>query len=244
MTFLSFDEIKKSFGKNVVLKDITLRLNQGEIFGFVGKSGGGKSTLLNILTGIMKPDSGKIFFEGKRIGRNNKYLKKHIGFVSQYDSLFPEMTLKENCYYFGRLYGVKRKLMEKRFLELARLLDLAPFIHKKISTYSGGMVKRANILISLIHYPQLLILDEPTVGLDSILRDSLWEYIRKLNKKENITIFLVTHLLEEIEDNCNRAGILKNGEIVAVATLEQYKQRFGNVEFKKIFAEIMKNEDI
>ena len=244
MKFLVFEEITKSFSKKRILNGVSFYVRKGEIFGLIGRSGGGKSTLLNILTGLSKADSGKIFLDGKEVTKNTKFLKQNIGFVSQTDSLFPELTLKENCFYFGRLYSVKKSLIQTRFNKLCHILNLNSVKDKKLSVFSGGMVKRANILVSLIHFPELLILDEPTTGLDAILRDNLWDYIKKLNESEKITVILVTHLLDEVENNCDSVGILKKGKIVAFAPLENYRKKYIGRDFKEIFEGILNNENI
>jgi len=244
MNFLVFEQITKSFSKKSVLNEVSFYVRKGEIFGFVGRSGGGKSTLLNILTGLSRADSGKIFLDGKEVTRNTKFLKQNIGFVSQTDSLFPELTLRENCFYFGNLYSVKKDLMQTRFNKLCNILNLNSVKDKKLSVFSGGMVKRANILVSLIHFPELLILDEPTTGLDAILRDNLWSYIKKLNKSEKISVLLVTHLLDEVENNCDSVGILKKGKIVAFAPLEDYQKKYPGRNFKEVFEGIINYESI
>jgi ABC-2 type transport system ATP-binding protein len=241
---LIFDKVKKSFGKKVVLNEVSFSVQRSDIFGFVGKSGGGKSTLIRILLGISKLTSGYIYFANKKISKDLMSLRKKVGFVSQGNSLFLELTLRENCKYFANLYGVKKDDFEERFNELVVILKFKGVEKFKLSTFSGGMLKRANILASLIHKPEILVLDEPTAGLDAMLREGLWKYIRNLNKEEGLTIFLVSHLLDEIEENCNRIGILKNGRIVALSEMKEYKKVYGKRSFKEIFQEIMKDENI
>ena len=238
---LTFYNIKKSFGNNHVLKDISFFIEEGDVLGFVGKSGGGKSTFLNILLGILRSTSGKIYFRSKNVTQRSKDLKKQIGFVSQANSLFPELTLRENCEYFGKLYSLKKSTIKKRFSNFVKLLEFSGFEDSKLSSFSGGMIKRANILVSLIHNPKILVLDEPTVGLDSVLREDLWKYIRELNREENITVLLVTHLLDEVDNNCNKVGVLKEGEIFSLAKLDEYRKVYGNKPFSDIFREIMKS---
>lgn len=226
MNLLEFDHIKKRFGNNEVLKDISFSITEGDIFGLIGKSGSGKSTLLKILVGMVEADSGIIRFEDKNVLHKLNYLRKNTGFATQGNLLIDELSIKENSFYFGELYGIKRKKIKKRFNELLELLGLEGFGDTLIRNLSGGMEKRANILISLIHKPKLLILDEPTVGLDSMLREVIWKYIHKINE-EGTTILIISHLLEEIEENCDKVGVLKDGEIIALATVEQYKNKYG-----------------
>ena len=240
MHLIEFKKVKKSFDKKEVLKDVSFDVNEGEVFGLIGKSGGGKSTLLKILIGLLCIDSGEIIFEGKNALKKLNYLRKNTGFATQENMLFQELSVKENAFYFGDLYGMKKSAIKEEFDKLIKLLGL--YGHEKtiIKNLSGGMQKRANILVSLIHKPKLLILDEPTVGLDSILRDILWKYIHEINKT-GTTILVTSHLLDEIEENCDRIGILEKGEVGGVGTIKQYKTKFGkNKSLNQIFQEILK----
>jgi ABC-2 type transport system ATP-binding protein len=243
MSLIRFHNIKKTFGKKEVLSNVSFEINEGEIFGLVGRSGGGKTTLLKILIGMLRVDEGKIFFEGKDILKRLTDLRKNTGFATQENMLFNELTVKENSYYFGELYGLHKKDLKDRFSELIDLLGLVGFENSLIKNLSGGMAKRANLLVALIHKPKLLILDEPTVGLDPLLRKNLWRYIHKINDEEGMTIFVISHLLEEMEENCTRIGILKNGNIVALATPSEYKAKY-KISFGEIFQEVMRNESL
>ncbi len=243
MVFLDFVGVKKRYGKKEVLSDVTLSIQENEIFGLVGSSGGGKSTLLKILVGMASASGGKILFRDKDVLRRPEFLRKNIGFATQKNMLFDELTLKENAFYFGRLYSMGRREIRERFLELTPLLGLSGFENLQIKNYSGGMVKRANLLISLIHNPKLLILDEPTVGLDPVLRDILWKYIHNINKN-GTTILVISHLLDEIGEHCDRAGILKRGKIVAFGSIKQYKKAYMGKNFQEIFEAIIKNEEL
>ncbi len=239
MVFLEFKDIKKGFrGKNV-LNGISFFIKKGEIFGLIGKSGGGKSTLLKIIVGMINVDKGKVIFDGRDALKKRNYLRKKTGFATQENMLFNELTIRENSYYFGKLYNVKKKIIKKRFNELLNLLGLEGFENTQVTYLSGGMKKRANILVSLIHGPELLILDEPTVGLDSILRGILWKYIQRINK-EGTTILVTSHLLDEIDENCNRVAILNKGKIYAMATPNQYKSNYGkNKTLNEIFQKLL-----
>jgi len=243
MRLLEFKNIKKRFGTNEVLSDISFNIKEGEILGLVGGSGCGKSTFLNVLIGILRPDYGGISFEGKNALKKLDYLRKKTGFATQGNMLFDELTIRENSLYFGELYGMKRKYIKIRINDLIPLMGLEGFENVQIKHLSGGMAKRANLLVSLIHNPKLLILDEPTVGLDSFLRNALWAYIRKINK-EGITILVTSHLLDEIEGNCDRVAVLKNGKIVAIGSISAYRKIYGNVPFSAVFENILKNENI
>jgi len=238
MNLLEFHDVKKNFKKKEVLSNISFKIGSGEIYGLIGKSGSGKSTLLNILIGMVGINGGSILFEGKEAMKKINELRRNTGFATQENMLFDELTIRENCFYFGDLYGMKKKDIQTRFTELITFLDLNGFEDTFISNLSGGMIKRANLLVSLIHNPKLLILDEPTVGLDPIVRNLLWRYIHKINS-EGTTILVTSHLLEEIEQNCHRVGIIKQGKIYSEGTLAEYKKFFGLNSLNEIFQVIM-----
>jgi len=239
MDLLEFRSIKKRFRKKEVLVDISFNIKQGEIFGLVGKSGCGKSTLLKILIGMVKEDGGSILFDNHDTHKRLNYLRENTGFATQDNMLFEELTIKENSFYFGELYGIKRIDIKQRFSELIKLMGLVGFEDTQINNLSGGMVKRANILVSLIHGPKLLVLDEPTVGLDPLLRSTLWSYIKKINK-DGTTVLVTSHLLDEIEENCDRVAILNNGKVISVASIVQYKEKYGkNKTFGQVFREML-----
>jgi len=239
MNLIEFWDIKKRYGKRDILQDVSFVIKQGEIFGLIGRSGCGKSTLLKILIGMAESDAGTILFEGQHVNRDIRYLRKNTGFATQDNLLFNELSVKENSFYFGKLYGMKKKDIEENFKKLVCLLGLEDFADTMVSQLSGGMVKRANILVSLIHKPKLLILDEPTTGLDPVLRKILWEYIQEINKT-GTTILVTSHLLEEIEENCDRVAVLNKGRIIALASVKEYKSKYKNSSFNEIFEEILK----
>ncbi len=241
MFFLEFKEIEKRYKERIILTGINFKIKKGEIFGLVGASGCGKTTLLKILIGITDADKGEILFDNKNVIFKPDYLRKETGFASQENTLFDELTVKENALYFGGLYGLKRNEIEKKLKELLKLLNLELTENFLVNQLSGGMKKRANLLVSLIHDPNLLILDEPTVGLDSILRETLWNHILEINKR-GTTIIVTSHLLDEIEKNCDRIAILKDGAIISVASPDEYKKEYGrNKSFTEIFELILKN---
>ncbi len=244
MDLVKFQNIKKSFGKKEVLKDISFGIESGEICGLIGMSGCGKTTLFNILMGIVSKDEGEIFFKNEQIKGNLNKIRKEWGFATQNNMIFDELSVKENCQYFGSLYGLKRKNIVERMNELLNLFKLAEFENELIRNLSGGMKKRANLLISLIHSPSLLILDEPTVGLDLVLRNILWSYIKDINKI-GTTILISSHLTDEIEQNCSNVLIIKNGRIIANATPKEYLSKYPKYKnLGGVFEMLMKNEDI
>lgn len=227
MVLLELKEVKKKFKRKLVLDNFSLSLDNGEILGLIGRSGCGKSTLLKIIVGMTSANSGKIYFDGKNALWNLKYLRKNTGFATQENMIFDELTIKENSFYFGKLYGMRKKDIIINFKKLISLLELVGYEKTLAKNLSGGMLKRANILVSLIHNPKLLILDEPTVGLDPGLRKILWNYIHEINKS-GTTIIVTSHLLEEIQANTDRIAIMNSGKIVSIGSYQDYQNHFPN----------------
>lgn len=242
MYLLEFNGIEKRYGKKEILKDLSLKIKEGEIFGLIGRSGEGKTTLLKVLIGMARADKGQVYFEKTLLPSDPLYLRRKTGFATQENTLFEELTIAENSRYFGTLYGLKKKEIHERLQELLVLLELKGFENLLVKQISGGMKKRANLLVSLIHGPKLLVLDEPTVGLDPLIRKNIWNYIHKIHEA-GTTILVTSHILEEIERNCDRIGVLSKGEIIAVGSLEQYHATYPKAEsLNDIFEVIVKEE--
>ncbi len=244
MELVKFVDIKKSFKKKEVLKGVSFSIESGEICGLMGMSGCGKTTLFNILMGLVNKDEGDIFFRGEKIENNFNKIRCEWGFATQASMIFEELSIRENCNYFGSLYGLRRKKIKEKLDELLKLFKLSEFENELIRNLSGGMKKRANLLVSLIHSPSLLILDEPTVGLDPVLRSILWSYIKNINKT-GTTILVSSHLAEEIEQNCSNILIMKNGKIAADAKPKEYFEKYNKFkDLEGIFTMLMKDENI
>ncbi len=244
MYLLEFNGIEKRYGKKEILKNLSLKIKEGEIFGLIGRSGEGKTTLLKVLIGMTRADKGKVYFEKTLLPSDPLYLRRKTGFATQENTLFEELTIAENSYYFGTLYGLSKKDIKASLQELLILLELKEFENLLVKNLSGGMKKRANLLVSLIHKPKLLVLDEPTVGLDPLIRKNIWEYIHKINQS-GTTILVTSHILEEIENNCNRIGILNKGEMATVGTIEQYKTSYPKAtSLNDVFEAVLKQEPI
>lgn len=217
---LSIEHLTKSFGTQEVLKDLNLNIRKGEIYALLGKNGSGKSTTIKILCNLLNADGGTILFNDKPLDPQSRY---NIGVAPQEISVYSNLTFKENLYFFGNLYGLKGENLKRRVDELFDVFDLHQHAHKRIDELSGGWKRRINLAVALIHNPDLLILDEPTAGLDIEIRNELWTLIGEL-KKKGISILLTTHLLEEAENLCDRIGILHNGIIQAEGTLDELKK--------------------
>jgi ABC-2 type transport system ATP-binding protein len=217
---LKIEHLVKNYGDQVVLKDLNLNIRKGEIYALLGKNGSGKSTTIKILCNLLNSDGGTILFKERTLNHQTKY---EIGIAPQEISVYNNLTFRENLQFFGNLYGLHREILNRRILELFDIFGLHQHANKRINELSGGWKRRINLAVALIHNPDLLILDEPTAGLDIEIRNELWTLIGELKKKE-ISILLTTHLLEEAESLCDRIGILHNGIIHAEGTLEELKQ--------------------
>lgn len=222
MKILEVSNLKKKYGNNEVVKGISFSVNKGEILGFLGPNGAGKSTTINILSTALKASNGEMKFMGKDILTNKKKYKSKLGIVPQSLAIFENLSALENVKYFGSFYGLKGeklKAQSEKALEMVGLLDRANDLPK---TYSGGMKRRLNIACALAHEPELLILDEPTVGIDPQSRNHILESIKEL-RNNGTTIIYTTHYMEEVEAISDRALIIDNGQIIAEGTLEDLK---------------------
>jgi len=212
-----------------VLKGINFNIYQGELFGLIGKSGAGKTTLLRSLIGFYKVDSGKILYKGKEVTHNLKEIKQLFGFGTQDNCFYQELTCAENMRYFGKLYRLPKKRIEQNIERLLKLVGLWEFKNQIANEMSGGMQRRLDLACALIHDPKILILDEPTTGLDPTLRRSMWELIERINLL-GITIIISSHLLEEIEQICTKVAMIKSGRILVTGSPDQLKELYSKNE--------------
>lgn len=219
--------ISKSFGENTVLQNIDFDIKTGEIFGIIGTSGAGKTTMLNLLVGFLKPDGGDVLLslqDGtiQSVLKRPDLIKKHIGFSTQTPSFYNKLTVRENMEHFAKLYHISPSEIIRRCNALMDLVGLKEAKDVLAANLSGGMQKRLDIACALLPDPRMLILDEPTADLDPILRKQLWELIRQINAK-GTTIILASHFLAEIELLCSRIAILQNKKIVELGTAQQLR---------------------
>ena len=212
-SILTLENIKKKFNHNIVLNDVSFDIPKGSIFAFLGSNGAGKSTLLNIIIQILLPTSGKILMNGGNI------LKNKIGVVFQENTFDDELTVYENMMIRGKLYNIKKKILEKRILDITTELGINSFLHTKYKYCSGGQKRIAMIARALLVDPEIIIMDEPTTALDIETRRKLWEFLLKLNKEKNVTIFFSSHYIEEADVATNLC-ILKAGKIIFNGTYE------------------------
>ena len=218
---LKIENLKKSYGGRPVLQDLTLNIPDGEIYGLLGQNGAGKTTTINIICNLLKADSGAIAINNQSV---SEATKKLIGVAPQENLLYKTLSCEENLNFYAQIYGLnaqERRQQIEICLAAVNLLDRAK---SPVETLSGGMQRRLNIAVALVHQPKLVILDEPTTGLDIEARYEIWDLIRRL-KNQGITVLLTTHLLDEAERLCQRTGIMKGGRIVAEGSLEELRKR-------------------
>jgi ABC-2 type transport system ATP-binding protein len=223
MTFQSsirIQQINKQFGDKTVLRNINLEVRQAEIFGLLGPSGSGKTTLVRLIAGIDDPTSGEVYVMNQRMPQLG--MMSRIGYMAQSDALYGELTAQENMEFFASLFGLGRGKRKKRIYDVMELVGLTDHLKKQVSSYSGGMKRRLSLAISLLHEPALLILDEPTVGIDPVLRKSIWMELEKLSS-QGTTILLTTHVMDEA-DKCHRLGMIRDGSLIAVGSPSELKQ--------------------
>lgn len=215
----------KRYGDFVAVNDISFDVEEGSVFAFLGPNGAGKSTTINTLCTIFEKTSGTLLIDGKDVSRQKSEVRSAIGVVFQDSTLDAKMTIEENLKMHCVFYNIPNKEVEERIRFVLNLVDLTDERKKMVSALSGGMKRRVEIARGLVHYPKVLFLDEPTTGLDPQTRAHIWEYIMKLQKERNITIFLTTHYMEEAEI-CNKIAIMDGGVIVAHDTPYALKKRY------------------
>lgn len=221
-------DLTKKFGSLTAVDKVNLQVNEGEIFGLLGPNGAGKSTTISMLCTILKPTSGTAKVNGYDIVKQPGEVRKSIGIVFQDPSIDDKLTGRENMEMHADLYDVPRDVMYSRIDDVLKLVELEDRASHFVNTYSGGMRRRLEIARSLIHYPKVLFLDEPTIGLDPQSRDHIWNYIRDLKKRENITIILTTHYMEEADELCDRIAIIDRSKIIALDTPHNLKEHLEN----------------
>jgi len=228
MHAIKVDSLSKRFQKFKAVDNISFQIEEGEIFGFLGPNGAGKSTTMMILTTLLKPTSGNASVQGLDVVTQAKKVRENIGFVQQEIGVDEYLTGRENLIFQSRISQMPKDLVQSRIDEVISLVELEEKQNEAAITYSGGMRKRLDIACGLIHRPKVLFLDEPTVGLDIQTRRKIWEYIRKIHKEFDMTLFVSTHYMEEADKLCDRVGIIDYGKIQVIDTPEIMKNAMGN----------------
>ena len=227
MGIMELKGLCKKFHNITAVDDLSFEVNQGEIFGFLGPNGAGKTTTISMLATLLEPSSGNAIINGLDISKQKSMVRKSIGIVFQDSSLDDELTAYENLKFHAVMYELDNQLSSIRINELLRLVDLESRKNDVVRTFSGGMKRRLEIARGIMHHPKIIFLDEPTIGLDPQTRAHIWEYVRKLNETEGITIILTTHYMEEADKLCDRIAIIDHGKIIALDTPSSLKGMIG-----------------
>ena len=218
------EKVSKDYGKSRVLQDVSLGIKPAEVFGILGPSGAGKTTMVKLIAGIDYPSSGSITVLDEKMP--NLKTMNRIGFMAQSDALYEELTAEENIDFFAGIYSLSKQKKIIRKKQVMELVNLSADLKKPVYKFSGGMKRRLSLAISLLHEPEIIILDEPTVGIDPILRKTIWDELEVL-RQQGITIIVTTHVMDEA-DKCMRLAMIREGKLIAVGSPEELKQGSGS----------------
>jgi ABC-2 type transport system ATP-binding protein len=233
---VTIENLVKDYPGTRAVCGIDLEILEGEFFGLLGPNGAGKTTTIALLTGLIEPSGGRILIDGISLSSDPLEAKSRMGFVPQDFAFYPTLDAVDNLRFFGRLYGLRGPRLTKRIHDVLEIAGLQEKTRQPVATFSNGMMRRLNLAIGLIHEPHILILDEPTVGVDAHMRNALYETLDRLNR-QGVTVLYTTHQMEEAQRLCRRVAIMDQGRILTVDTPEALIRRFGQglvrVEFKK-----------
>jgi ABC-2 type transport system ATP-binding protein len=217
--FLEVLDVRKSYGPTVALDSVRFDVHQGEVFGLLGPNGAGKTTLMSILSCLLAADAGTVRLLGRPLDPNDRDVRRLIGIVPQELAVYGELTARENLLFFGELYGLRGAELRRRADDILAAVGLEDRAGDRVSAFSGGMKRRLNLGAALVHGPRLLLLDEPTVGVDPQSRNHIFEEVRRRNA-EGLTVVYTSHYMEEVQALCSRIGIMDHGRLVACDTLQ------------------------
>ncbi|MDD5145755.1 MAG: ATP-binding cassette domain-containing protein [Candidatus Pacebacteria bacterium] len=235
MEIIQVKNLVKKFNGFTAVDGINFSIDEGEIFGFLGPNGAGKTTTIRIFTTLTKPTSGQVLINGYDPIKDPDKVRSSFGIVFQDPSLDEELTAYENMEFHGIFYNVPRPTLKQRIEDLLKFVEIWDRRDYLVKTFSGGMKRRLEIARSFLHHPKILFLDEPTLGLDPQTRDHIWRYIKDLNKKEGITVFLTTHYMEEAERVVDDLAIIDHGKIIARGTPEEIKAKTNKTSLEDAF---------
>lgn len=222
MSYVTINNVVKRYNIKPVVDNISLEIREGEIFGLLGPNGAGKTTTIKMLTGLLNSDNGEIKINSKRVTMNSLEVKREIGFVPQDIAIYNDISALENVEFFGKLYGIKGKELKSSVNSALEFVGLSSHRKELPKTFSGGMKRRLNIACALVHNPKLIVMDEPTVGIDPQSRNHILESVRALNKM-GATIIYTSHYMEEVEVLCHRVAIMDLGKLIALGAIQELK---------------------
>ena len=238
MSAIRLENLTKRYGKVLAVDGVSFEVASGELFALLGVNGAGKTTVIKMLSCLTSPTSGDAFLQGKSICKESAAVKLLIAVSPQETAVAPALTVYENLELMCGVHGFEKSRWKEKIQELTDLLELEPVIHRKAGKLSGGWQRRLSIAMALISEPQILFLDEPTLGLDVIARSDLWEIVRALKGK--VTIILTTHYMEEAEALSDRIAIMKDGKLLLCDTADEIKRIAGTDNFEQAFVNIVK----
>jgi len=243
MKILEVKDVSKKYGKKQVLSGVSFDIEEGDMFGLIGPNGAGKSTLINIITGILDPLNGEVLIGGYSIKKKPIEAKKLIGLVPQELALSEDISAIDNLNFFASLYGLSGKKLKEAVNEALEVVGLTEKKKEKVKKFSGGMKRRLNLAAAIMHKPRLLILDEPTVGIDPQSRNNIFEYLRKVNSQDKTTILYTSHYMEEVEELCKNIFVIDEGREIAYGSLNSVKEKANGTVTIEIKADNI-NEDL
>ncbi|ADU28982.1 daunorubicin resistance protein DrrA family ABC transporter ATP-binding protein [Evansella cellulosilytica] len=250
---LETEELRKVFKGKTAVDGVNLYMDKGESIGLLGPNGAGKSTTISMISSLVKPTSGDVRLHEKSVIKEPSRIRRVLGVVPQEIALYEELTAYENLKFFGRIYGLKSKSLEKKIEEVLYLVGLEERKDDIIKTYSGGMQRRINIAAAMLHDPEILIMDEPTVGIDPQSRSHILDMVRDLNQKKGMTVLYTSHYMEEVERLCDRVYIMDHGRVIASGTKDELKSILSGEEtilidfdrqYKALFLELQSHHSI
>lgn len=240
MKAIRTERLSKRYKDILAVNRLDLTVEQGELFALLGVNGAGKTTAIKMLSCLTRPSAGEAWLEGKSILSQAAEVKQRIGVSPQETAVAPNLTAEENLLLMCGVHGFSKEKSRQKAAELAAQLGLAPVLHRRAGKLSGGWQRRLSIAMALVSQPEILFLDEPTLGLDVLARSDLWDTVRSL--KGRITIVLTTHYLEEAEALSDRVGVMKDGRLLALGTPEELKRQTGSARFEEAFVKLVKEE--
>jgi len=224
---IAVQNIVKQYGNFTAVDNVSFEVRSGEIFGLLGPNGAGKTTIMSMLSCLFPPTSGTISISGYDVVHQAKKVKQAMGIVPQEVAIYPTLTAYDNLVFFGSMYGLRGKILRQRIKESLDIVGLSDKANQSINSFSGGMKRRVNIAAGLLHHPQVLFLDEPTVGVDPQSRNYIFESIQNLNREYGMTIIYTSHYMEEVEMLCKRIAIIDHGKLIALDTKEKLIEQLG-----------------
>ena len=231
------ENITKKFEEVTAVDGLSLTIDRGELFGLLGPNGSGKTTTINMLCGLLVPTTGSVEVGGYNVRKEPNKIKELIGVSPQETAVYPYLTGKENIELFANLHAMPKEKLKRNVDELLQKLSLKDHAKRRAGKYSGGMMRRINLAMALVHDPEIAFLDEPTVGMDPQSRRAVWDFIREL-RKQNKTVLLTTHYMEEAEELCDRVGIIDYGKLISLGSPQQLKKQFKAKNLEEVFLQL------